>query len=574
MSCVRQHHHRTRTTVNPPLLHLLAAALSVLSACADAGSSNDGLMSNVSRIDVYMGHCSKLLFEGHRGEPLGMIRDIYQEFIYHTLPVEISSKTSAPQFIQWEEMFAEALRRSGNLTHPALFFSCISQSLDRRKIFDFAYPIATESALLIEIAPNPTQKMDHEQILALVSAGLWYILVTMLFGVVFYLVEYRRATFKEKHVTGELSSARRKVEFESFLDSVYFSFITTNTVGFGDIAPRRFTMRFLVVVWMFGSLILLSILNAELITNLTPSNVEHEYHNPEEVVAKGLRVGVSHTSIYRIACHERFREDCIELDTSHATVHNQIGLFYLLRGDVDVFIVTKFEVLEYSALVKEMDGTRLLYHPIVLASSLIGFAASKVPVLGPLLASNMTQSILQSHAQIATLVRDYSRAAIDRDPPPPSSFSDVMANDAPLYTAVVILLFFMVGFTVGAIYREHYVAEKVHIKKVTKRRATQRKSRMLRWHDSQPMFARLVRRLQGDLVLVCERCCSPALSAMCCLAALWCVIREDVRYGGARKLCPDDDSDEDEELDGTKVRRQTAPSTVYGFSEPFGSSWA
>ena len=54
----------------------------------------------------------------------------------------------------------------------------------------------------------------------------------------------------------ELSSSLDKVELTSFLTSLYFSFTTITTLGYGDITPANQTTRFLVIALAFNGILL------------------------------------------------------------------------------------------------------------------------------------------------------------------------------------------------------------------------------------------------------------------------------------------------------------------------------
>ena len=54
----------------------------------------------------------------------------------------------------------------------------------------------------------------------------------------------------------ELSSSLEKIELKSFLTSLYFSFTTITTLGYGDIVPANQATRFLVIVLAFSGILL------------------------------------------------------------------------------------------------------------------------------------------------------------------------------------------------------------------------------------------------------------------------------------------------------------------------------
>ena len=57
-------------------------------------------------------------------------------------------------------------------------------------------------------------------------------------------------------------------------DGIYWAVVTMTTVGYGDKTPKTPIGRFVAIVWMLGSVALVSLLSASLVSRLTAEQVE------------------------------------------------------------------------------------------------------------------------------------------------------------------------------------------------------------------------------------------------------------------------------------------------------------
>jgi ABC-type amino acid transport substrate-binding protein len=63
---------------------------------------------------------------------------------------------------------------------------------------------------------------------------------------------------------------------QTWHDGLYWAAVTMTTVGYGDKTPKTVTGRFVAVLWMLGSLALVSLLSTNLVSRMTAENVSGE----------------------------------------------------------------------------------------------------------------------------------------------------------------------------------------------------------------------------------------------------------------------------------------------------------
>jgi ABC-type amino acid transport substrate-binding protein len=147
---------------------------------------------------------------------------------------------------------------------------------------DFTYP-AHRSGVAVAL------RRETGPLFALTSYGaalselspLLMIIVTMLVvtGLAMWIIERRL------HATGEAPES----SVVTLRDGLYWAVVTMTTVGYGDKTPKTMSGRVVAIVWMLGSVILVSLLSTSLVSRLTAERVEtHDLAGSVDLKAKKL----------------------------------------------------------------------------------------------------------------------------------------------------------------------------------------------------------------------------------------------------------------------------------------------
>ena len=83
-------------------------------------------------------------------------------------------------------------------------------------------------------------------------------------------------------------------------DGLWWAALTMSTVGYGDKAPRTGLGRVLAVVWMFGAIVLIALLTAQVTSFLTVSSLSGLVRGPADLIH--VRVGAIEDSPPRRCC--------------------------------------------------------------------------------------------------------------------------------------------------------------------------------------------------------------------------------------------------------------------------------
>jgi polar amino acid transport system substrate-binding protein len=133
---------------------------------------------------------------------------------------------------------------------------------------DFSYPTHRSGAAVVFAKRTDAASAFQEYGTAVGELGMLIIGILVLLAVIGVLMWWFER-FRSKDSTSESASA-----VTSWHEGVYWAVVTMTTVGYGDKTPKTHLGRALAVVWMVGSLVLVSLLTTNLIARITVSRVE------------------------------------------------------------------------------------------------------------------------------------------------------------------------------------------------------------------------------------------------------------------------------------------------------------
>ncbi|UDL96357.1 transporter substrate-binding domain-containing protein [Lichenihabitans sp. PAMC28606] len=131
---------------------------------------------------------------------------------------------------------------------------------------DFSYPAHRSGvAVAVRKATGPLSAVmaygAAVSDLGIMFLGILLLLISAGFGM--WLVE--RSSRSADHGESAITTLR---------DGLYWAVVTMTTVGYGDKTPKTNSGRIMATLWMFGSLILVSLLSTSLVSRLTAERVE------------------------------------------------------------------------------------------------------------------------------------------------------------------------------------------------------------------------------------------------------------------------------------------------------------
>jgi ABC-type amino acid transport substrate-binding protein len=160
---------------------------------------------------------------------------------------------------------------------------------EREARVDFSYP-AHRSGVAVALPKEPgplTAVVSYWR----AAAGLGSLLVGMLallllLGTIMWLVER----------PGLAGKAAREDSVATLRDGIYWAVVTTTTVGYGDKTPKTHLGRLVAVIWMLGSVVLVSMFSANLISRLTAERVENSGIRTDSDLRGKKIAAVAHSS--------------------------------------------------------------------------------------------------------------------------------------------------------------------------------------------------------------------------------------------------------------------------------------
>ncbi len=139
---------------------------------------------------------------------------------------------------------------------------------EREERVDFTYP-AHRSGVAVALHKQTGFFGAAISYLSAVSdlSGLIILILMLLIatGVAMWVIE--RPSHRAGHGESAVGTLR---------DGLYWAVVTMTTVGYGDKTPKTTSGRFVATLWMFGSLVLVSLLSTSLVAHLTAERVARD----------------------------------------------------------------------------------------------------------------------------------------------------------------------------------------------------------------------------------------------------------------------------------------------------------
>lgn len=219
----------------------------------------------------------------------------------------------------------------------------ITVTRDREERVDFTHPFYT-GGLAIAVSADGGQPGFFRTLRALVTPGFLIGvggLAVLLFGVglVVWLVERRRN--KDQFGGGVVRGLG---------NGFWFSAVTMTTVGYGDMAPITIMGRFVALIWMFASIIVLSFFTGAIASAFTASRLSDVVQGPEDLPK--ARVGV----VEGTAAVDRLVERGVQ---ARAFGDVDEGLAAIKAREIDAFVHDD-AIVRYGAATRFPDTVRVL----------------------------------------------------------------------------------------------------------------------------------------------------------------------------------------------------------------------
>jgi polar amino acid transport system substrate-binding protein len=134
---------------------------------------------------------------------------------------------------------------------------------------DFSYPTHHSGVAAVFARRMGAASAFYDYGEAAGELGLLIFAIVILLTVIGVLMWW----FERAHLSKTGTSASESA-VTSWHEGVYWAVVTMTTVGYGDKTPKTHLGRTLAVVWMVGSLVLVSLLTTNLVARMTASRVE------------------------------------------------------------------------------------------------------------------------------------------------------------------------------------------------------------------------------------------------------------------------------------------------------------
>ena len=191
---------------------------------------------------------------------------------------------------------------------------------DREEKFDFSHPYM-DSGLGIAVPGEPGSawaQVAKRFLSGRFLSGFGTLMgLLLIVGALVWFFERRRNPEEFGENTGGL------------LEGFWFAAVTMTTVGYGDKSPKTGGGRFVALIWMFTSIVLISGLTAAIAASLTVSELESSIQGPEDL--RGRRV----LTVEGSTSYEYLRRKGIGTETTDSLEN---ALAALARGEAECVV--------------------------------------------------------------------------------------------------------------------------------------------------------------------------------------------------------------------------------------------
>ena len=242
---------------------------------------------------------------------------------WHGLSIDLWDKIAKQLDIKytWQKHDLPSLLKSVSESSLDVAIAAITVTSERETAFDFSHPyFSTGLSIALPIDPNNGWANVIKGIFSFKMLKLILMLLSILafIGTLTWLMERKKNpdNFSQNPIKGIASG-------------IWLAAVTMTTVGYGDMSPKTLPGKVLTLIWMFSSLLLVSVIIAGVASTLAASKIDPLVKGPEDLAR--ARIG----SIENSTSDKYLKERKI-----HATYYPSIliALEALQKGDIDAVV--------------------------------------------------------------------------------------------------------------------------------------------------------------------------------------------------------------------------------------------
>lgn len=242
---------------------------------------------------------------------------------WHGLSIELWDKIAKELNIEytWKEENLVGLINGVKNSSLDVGIAAITVTSERETSFDFSHPyFSTGLSIALPIIPNNGWSTVIKGIFSLRMLKLIFMLLSILtiVGTLTWLMERNKnpENFSKNPIRG-------------IANGIWLAAVTMTTVGYGDMSPKTLPGRILTLVWMFSSLLLVSVIIAGVASTLAASKIDPLVKGPEDLAR--ARVGSIQNST-----SDKYLEERRISTNYYPTVIN--ALEDLQKGNIDAVV--------------------------------------------------------------------------------------------------------------------------------------------------------------------------------------------------------------------------------------------